>query len=64
MLFSVCAGLAVCNHTLNVLAFFLVDWMLFPDMITTLAQHYLVVPWYFSARPCPFHSERRASARE
>jgi len=53
---TACAGLAVCNHSLNVLAFFLVDWMLFPEMITTLAQHYLVVPLtlFSTAVPLPF----------
>jgi uncharacterized protein (TIRG00374 family) len=53
---TVCAGLAVCNHAMNVLAFFLVDWMLFPKMITTLAEHYLVVPLtlFSTAVPLPF----------
>jgi glycosyltransferase 2 family protein len=53
---TACAGLAVCNHAMNVLAFFLVDWMLFPEMITTLAQHYLVVPLtlFSTAVPLPF----------
>jgi glycosyltransferase 2 family protein len=51
-----CLGLAVFNHSLNVLAFFLVDWMLFPMMTTTLAQHYLVVPLtlFSTAVPLPF----------
>ena len=52
----VCAGLAIFNHSLNVLAFFLVDKMLFPYMSTTLAQHFLVVPLtlFSIAAPLPF----------
>jgi uncharacterized membrane protein YbhN (UPF0104 family) len=37
--------LAVFNHSLNVLAFYLVGWMLYGNgMPTTLAQHFLMVP--------------------
>jgi glycosyltransferase 2 family protein len=41
---------------LNVLAFFLVDWMLFRAMATTLGQHFLVVPLtlFSMAVPLPF----------
>ena len=38
------AGLSVCTHGLNVVAFYLVSRMLFPNMTTTLAQHFLMVP--------------------
>jgi glycosyltransferase 2 family protein len=51
-----CGVTAMVNHSLNVLAFFLVDWMLFPTMTTTLAQHFLVVPLtlFSMAVPIPF----------
>jgi len=39
-----CLALSVFTHGLNVLAFYLVGLMLFPDMETTLAQHFLMVP--------------------
>jgi glycosyltransferase 2 family protein len=44
------------NHTLNVLAFYLVGLMLFPSMTTTIAQHFLLVPLtlFTTAVPLPF----------
>jgi uncharacterized membrane protein YbhN (UPF0104 family) len=39
-----CGLMAMGNHTLNVLAFYLVGRMLYPDLPTTLAQHFLIVP--------------------
>ena len=39
-----CLALSVVIHALNVVAFYLVGWMLFPEMTTTLAQHFLMVP--------------------
>ena len=51
-----CLALSVCIHGLNVLAFYLVGWMLFPAMKTTLAQHFLMVPLtlFSMAVPLPF----------
>ncbi len=50
------AAISVCTHGLNVVAFFLVGRMLFPDMPTTLAQHFLMVPLtlFSMAVPLPF----------
>ena len=50
------AGFAVLTQGLNVLAFYLVDRMLFPAMTTTLGQHFLVVPLilFSTAVPLPF----------
>ena len=50
------AAISVCTHGLNVIAFFLVGRMLFPDMTTTLAQHFLMVPLtlFSMAVPLPF----------
>jgi uncharacterized membrane protein YbhN (UPF0104 family) len=44
------------NHTLNVLAFYLVGLMLYPAMTTTIAQHFLLVPLtlFTMAVPLPF----------
>jgi glycosyltransferase 2 family protein len=49
-------ALSVCTHALNVLAFYLVSRMLFPNMTTTLVQHYLLVPLtlFTMAVPLPF----------
>jgi len=49
-------ALSVCTHGLNVVAFYLVGWMLFPLMATTLAQHFLMVPLtlFSMAVPLPF----------
>lgn len=43
-------------HSLNVIAFFLVGTMLFPEMTTTLAQHFLMVPLtlFTMVVPLPF----------
>ncbi len=48
--------MAAGNHTLNVLAFFLVGKMLFPSMPTTLTQHFLLAPLtlFTIAVPLPF----------
>lgn len=53
---GVCWVMAMGNHTLNVLAFYLVGKMLFPDMPTTVAQHFLLVPLtlFTMAVPLPF----------
>ncbi len=50
------ATLSVFTHGMNVLAFFLVGWTLFPTMPTTLAQHFLMVPLtlFTMAVPLPF----------
>jgi glycosyltransferase 2 family protein len=47
---------AVFNHGLSVVAFYLVGLMLYPDMPTTLAQHFLMVPLtlFTMAVPLPF----------
>jgi hypothetical protein len=50
-------ALAVCNHGLNVVAFYLVGRMLYGDeMPTTLGQHFLMVPLtlFTMATPIPF----------
>jgi uncharacterized protein (TIRG00374 family) len=49
-------GLSVCTHGLNVVAFYLVGEMLFPDMATTLTQHFLMVPLtlFSMVVPIPF----------
>ena len=49
--------LSVLGHTLNVIAFYLIGKMLFPDtMVTTLAQHFLMVPLtlFTMVVPMPF----------
>ncbi len=53
---GICGVMSVCNHSLNVLAFYLVGLMLFPTMTTTLAQHFLMVPLtlFTMAVPLPF----------
>jgi uncharacterized membrane protein YbhN (UPF0104 family) len=52
----VCLILAVFIHALNVIAFFEVGCMLYPDMPTTLAQHFSMVPLvlFTLAVPLPF----------
>ena len=44
------------NHSLNVIAFYIVGKMLFPLMTTTVAQHFLMVPLtlFTMAVPLPF----------
>lgn len=51
-----CGLMAMGNHTLNVMAFFLIGKMLFPSMTTTVAQHFLLVPLtlFTMAVPLPF----------
>ncbi len=51
-----CLVLSVVIHSLNVLAFFAVGCMLYPEMPTTLAQHFLMVPLilFTLAVPLPF----------
>jgi uncharacterized protein (TIRG00374 family) len=51
-----CLLLSVLFHALNVLAFYLVGWMLFPTMQTTFVQHFLMVPLtlFTMAVPLPF----------
>ncbi len=51
-----CGALSVLTHALNVLAFYLVGRMLYPEMTTTLAQHFLMVPLTLvtMAVPLPF----------
>jgi glycosyltransferase 2 family protein len=48
--------LSVCNHGLNVVAFYFVGLMLFPSMPTTLVQHFLMGPLtlFSMAVPLPF----------
>jgi hypothetical protein len=48
--------MAMGNHSLNVLGFYLVGRMLFPAMPTTLGQHFLMVPLtlFTMAVPLPF----------
>ena len=50
------AILSVCNHGLNVVAFYLIGRMLFPSMPTTLVQHFLMGPLtlFTMAVPLPF----------
>jgi len=49
-------GISVLGHTLNVVAFYLMGWMLFPNMTTTLAQHFLMGPLtlFTMVVPLPF----------
>jgi len=51
-----CLIMSVFIHALNVMAFYLVGLMLFPEMTTTLAQHFLMVPLtlFSMAVPIPF----------
>ena len=51
-----CLALSVFVHALNVVAFFLVGCMLYPEMPTTLAQHFSMVPLtlFTMAVPLPF----------
>jgi hypothetical protein len=51
-----CLALSVLIHSLNVLAFFSVGCMLYPEMPTTLAQHFSMVPLilFTLAVPLPF----------
>jgi uncharacterized protein (TIRG00374 family) len=51
-----CLVFSMFTHALNVLAFFLVGRMLYPEMTTTLAQHFLMVPLtlFTLAVPIPF----------
>jgi uncharacterized membrane protein YbhN (UPF0104 family) len=51
-----CLALSVFIHVLNVIAFYLIGRMLFPNMTTTLAQHFLMAPLTFftTAVPLPF----------
>ena len=53
---SGCALMSMGNHSLNVLAFYLVGRMLFPAMTTTVGQHFLLVPLtlFTMAVPLPF----------
>jgi uncharacterized protein (TIRG00374 family) len=53
---SFCTLMSMGNHTLNVVAFYLVGGMLFPAMTTTIAQHFLMVPLtlFTMAVPLPF----------
>jgi hypothetical protein len=53
---SCCTAMAMGNHSLNVVAFYLVGWMLFPELDTTLGQHFLMVPLtlFTMAVPMPF----------
>jgi glycosyltransferase 2 family protein len=55
-LVGICTGMAAFNHSLNVLAFYLVGLMLFPAMPTTIPQHFLLVPLtlFTMAVPLPF----------
>ncbi|AMV36901.1 lysylphosphatidylglycerol synthase transmembrane domain-containing protein [Planctomyces sp. SH-PL62] len=49
-------GLSTVGHSLNVFAFYLMGRMLFPDMVTTLGQHFLMGPLtlFTMAVPLPF----------
>jgi glycosyltransferase 2 family protein len=51
-----CLIMSVFFHALNVIAFYLMGLMLFPEMTTTLAQHFLMVPLtlFSMAVPIPF----------
>jgi hypothetical protein len=51
-----CLALSVFIHALNVTSFFLVGCMLYPEMPTTLAQHFSMVPLilFTLAVPLPF----------
>jgi uncharacterized protein (TIRG00374 family) len=48
--------LSMFNHSLSVVAFYLIGWMLYPNLDTTLAQHFLMVPLtlFTMAVPLPF----------
>jgi len=49
-------GLSIVGHSLNVFAFYLMGRMLFPEMVTTLGQHFLMGPLtlFTMAAPLPF----------
>ncbi len=51
-----CGGMAMLNHSLNVVAFYIVGLMLFPTLTTTLAEHFLMAPLtlFTMAVPLPF----------
>jgi uncharacterized protein (TIRG00374 family) len=51
-----CLLFSMVSHALNVMAFFLVGRMLYPEMPTTMAQHFLMVPLtlFTLAVPIPF----------
>ncbi len=51
-----CGLMSMGNHSLNVLAFYLVGRMLYPAMTTTIAQHFLMAPLtlFTIAVPLPF----------
>jgi glycosyltransferase 2 family protein len=53
---ATCGAISLMNHSLNVVAFYLVGRMLFPAMTTTLAQHFLMAPLtlFTMAVPIPF----------
>ncbi len=53
---GICWGMSLGNHSLNVLAFYLVGRMLYPWMTTTVAQHFLMAPLtlFTMAVPLPF----------
>jgi hypothetical protein len=53
---SFCTLMSMGNHTINVIAFYMVGKMLFPAMTTTLAQHFLMVPLtlFTMVVPLPF----------
>jgi uncharacterized protein (TIRG00374 family) len=53
---SFCTLMSMGNHSLNVIAFYLVGRMLFPAMTTTVAQHFLMAPLtlFTMAVPLPF----------
>ncbi len=53
---GICFGMSMGNHSLNVLAFYLVGKMLYPAMTTTIAQHFLMAPLtlFTMAVPLPF----------
>jgi len=51
-----CLTMASCSHSMFVVAFYLVSRTLFPNMATTLGQHFLMVPLtlFTTAVPLPF----------
>ena len=51
-----CGGMAMLNHSLNVVAFYIVGLMLFPALTTSLAEHFLMAPLtlFTMAVPLPF----------
>ena len=53
---SYCTLMSMGNHSMSVLAFYIVGKMLFPGMTTTLADHFLMVPLtlFTTAVPLPF----------